>query len=393
MNLAGNAVKFTSVGEVLIHVAPMEAPENQAGIRVEVRDTGEGIPFEAQERLFEPFTQADAATTRRFGGTGLGLAISRQLVELMHGRIGFESTEGKGSMFWFEIRLPIDAVQPDGTSTRGLSGRRFLVVDDNATNRKVISAQLATMGAEAQCVANAREALAALERSGPFTAVLLDWHMPERDGLSLARELRATGLVGAGRPGSEWLVLLSSAASHALANEDILFDCVLVKPVRLADLQRCLLRLIHGENHEQPAPGTATIAPPATDGNGALHLLLVEDNLSNQRVARMLLERLGHKVDVAADGEVALQMLAANHYDATLMDCQMPVLDGYEATRRIRRGDAPGVERDLCIIALTANAMASDRIKCLDAGMTDFVTKPVRLDDLRHVLARCIKPA
>jgi signal transduction histidine kinase/CheY-like chemotaxis protein len=390
MNLVGNAVKFTPSGEILIRVALKRMLGSRASIRVEVRDTGEGIASEAQGRLFEPFTQADAATTRRFGGTGLGLAISRQLVELMKGSIGFESSEGKGSMFWFELELPLDEVQPPDASHRELVGRRFLVVDDNANNRKVIAAQLASMGAEAECAAGAAEALASLDRRGPFTAVLLDWHMPERDGLSLARELRATGRVGGGRPGSEWLVLLSSAAFHSLVDGEFLFDAMLMKPVRVAELQRALLRLIHGgiERKPTPRPTAPAVVSPKSATDRTLSLLLVEDNLSNQRVARILLERLGHQVEVAADGEAALRALADHRYDAVLMDCQMPVLDGYEATRRIRAGEAPGVNPDICIIALTANAMPSDRLKCLSAGMSDFVTKPVRLDDLRTVLAR-----
>ncbi|HVE17007.1 MAG TPA: response regulator, partial [Chthoniobacterales bacterium] len=390
MNLVGNAVKFTSTGEVLIRVVLNGTSKDRAGIRVEVQDTGDGIPIETQGRLFEPFTQADAATTRRFGGTGLGLAISRQLVELMGGRIGFESTERIGTTFWFEIGLPLDSVQPESRPNHDLAGRRFLVVDDTANNRKVLSAQLASMEAEAKSVESAEEALDALDHDGPFTAVLLDWHMPGRDGLSLAAELRATGRVGGGRPGSEWLVLLSSAASIAQAEQDGVFDAVLAKPVRMADLQRCLLRLVQG-GMEKPRPEleAARNAVPHSAPDGSMHLLLVEDNISNQRVARLLLERLGHTVEVAADGEMALRMLAERRYHAVLMDCQMPVLDGFEATRRIRNGQAEGVDPNIYIIALTANAMASDRFKCLDAGMNDFVTKPVRIDDLRTVLAKC----
>ena len=391
MNLAGNAVKFTSAGEVLVHVSQRDAAMGGATFRVEVIDTGEGIPLAAQERLFEPFTQADAATTRRFGGTGLGLTISRQLIELMGGRIGFRSSEGKGSLFWFELQLPLDATQPGATSSRqDLSGRRFLVIDDNATNRKVVAAQLAAMGAESECAAGAGEALSLLREGHSFTALLLDWHMPDCDGPTLAAELRKSGLAGEGGRGGRWIILLSSAASNSPDNSQSLFDGVLVKPVRMADLERCLLRLVNGGSQKESTPSSAPAME--TPSSIPLHLLLVEDNISNQRVARMLLQRLGHEVDVAGDGRTALQKIAASRYDAVLMDCQMPVLDGYETTRCIRRGETPGVERDICVIALTANAMASDRLKCLDAGMNDFVTKPVRLDDLRDVLARCVKP-
>ncbi len=393
MNLAGNAVKFTTVGEVLIRVSLEERGTHATRFRVEVHDTGDGIPPAAQERLFEPFTQADAATTRRFGGTGLGLAISRQLVEHMGGRIGFQSVEGKGSIFWFELQLPLDPVQPDEPALAGLSGRRFLIVDDNATNRKIVTAQLASLGAASETAASAAEALGILRSRPPFTALLLDSHMPDQDGPSLARELHAIGLAGDRHRGGVRLLLLSAAANLPTKEDDALFDSVLTKPVRLADLQRCLLRLTGDEHEEKSAESPIASASELVSTHGRLRLLLVEDNVSNQRVARMLLERLGHSVDIAPDGEAALRQLAEGAYAAVLMDCQMPVLDGYEATRRIRRGEAPGVARDICVIALTANAMASDRIKCLDAGMDDVVTKPVRMDDLRDVLERRLPPA
>jgi signal transduction histidine kinase/DNA-binding response OmpR family regulator len=381
MNLAGNAIKFTTRGEVIVRLELLLAKEAQAAMRVEVRDTGEGIPRAAQAKLFQPFTQADASTTRRFGGTGLGLAISRQLVELMGGAIHFESEEGKGSRFWFDLELPIsDDQSPPASTASNLEGRSILVVDDNENNRKVVQGQLAHMGARATSVADAEAALAELRAGGEFAAVLLDWHMPECDGLALARRIRAE----LPRPQPK-LVLMSSAASHGGGGAEELFDAMLMKPVRSSQLQRALLRLVEPSPARPTAPAKVS---PETHADGGLHFLLVEDNHSNQLVVRLQLRRLGHRVDLADNGERALEVLAERRYDGVFMDCQMPVLDGYEATQRIRAG-VPGVDPKIPIIALTANALPSDRLKCLMAGMDDFVTKPVRGEDLRQAIERC----
>ena len=380
MNLAGNAIKFTAKGEVVVRLEQLLAKGAHAAMRVEVRDTGEGIPREAQARLFQPFTQADASTTRRFGGTGLGLAISRQLVELMGGAINFESEEGRGSRFWFDLEL---AVAEDQTAAAGgsrdLQGRRILVVDDNENNRKVVNGQLAHLGATTVSVGDAEGAVAALRDDGPFAAVLLDWHMPDCDGLALARRIREE----VPRPLPR-LMLMSSAATHGGDGAEELFDAVLMKPVRSSQLQRSLLRLVEPPSLPRLLPGKEE--PQAADG---LRLLLVEDNHSNQLVVRLQLRRLGHNVDLADNGERALEALASRRYDCVFMDCQMPVLDGYETTQRIRTGVATGVDPKIPIIALTANALPSDRLKCLMAGMDDFVTKPVRGEDLRHAIERC----
>ncbi|HEY8903335.1 MAG TPA: response regulator [Chthoniobacterales bacterium] len=382
MNLAGNAIKFTSQGEVIVCLEQLHAREGYVTIRIEVTDTGEGISEEAQGRLFQPFTQADASTTRRFGGTGLGLAISRQLVELMGGVIEVRSIEGRGSRFWFDLELPVATDQAaTGNEAQDLSGRRILVVDDNENNRKVICGQLTGLGASVEAIANAEEALVAFRTRGPYAALLVDWYMPDCDGLCLARRLREESSP------LPPMVLMSSSAVHVCDGSEEMFDAVLVKPVRKSQLQRCLLRLIDPSGADTSSPVGAATGPDAKPSG--LNLLLVEDNHSNQLVVRMQLRRLGHNVDLADNGKSALEALSAQRYDGVFMDCQMPVLDGYEATQRIRSGGVPGVDPKIPIIALTANALPSDRLKCLMAGMDDFVTKPVRGEDLRQAIERC----
>jgi CheY-like chemotaxis protein len=382
MNLAGNAIKFTSQGEVIVCLEQVHAKEGYVTIRIEVTDTGEGISEEAQSRLFQPFTQADASTTRRFGGTGLGLAISRQLVELMGGVIEVRSVEGRGSRFWLDLELPVATDQAaTGNEAQNLSGRRILVVDDNENNRKVIRGQLTGLGASIEAVANAEEALVAFRTRGPYAALLIDWYMPDCDGLCLARRLREES------PSLPPMVLMSSSAVHVCDGSEEMFDAVLVKPMRKSQLQRCLLRLIDPAGTD--TPNVIGAAKDPNEKPPGLNLLLVEDNHSNQLVVRMQLRRLGHNVDLADNGNSALEALSAQRYDGVFMDCQMPVLDGYETTQRIRSGGVPGVDPKIPIIALTANALPSDRLKCLMAGMDDFVTKPVRGEDLRQAIERC----
>ncbi|MBC7368943.1 MAG: PAS domain S-box protein [Undibacterium sp.] len=384
-NLVGNAVKFTESGEVVVSVRRLRERGMRTAFRIEVRDTGVGIPHEAQGRLFQAFTQADGTTTRKFGGTGLGLAISRQLIELMTGSIGFESEPGRGSTFWFELELP----RVTTTAVAGLAvlpgAARLLVVDDNATNRQILVAQLAGFGLRAEAVADGATALARLRTQvalgEPFHAVLLDWHMPGMDGLALAVEIRAVATLAA-LP----LLMLSSAGAlpDPAATSAINFAAFLTKPVRQAQLHRCLGRVLNRPELLMAFQAART----AAEGRG-LRLLVVEDNSANQLVARMLLTKLGHAVDLAGDGQQALEQLARQGYDAVLMDCQMPRLDGYEATRRIRAGVVPGLNVRIPVIALTAYAMPGDREKCLKAGMDDYVTKPLRAAELREVFVRC----
>ncbi len=375
-NLLGNAIKFTERGAIRVTVRTVAAAAQRATVRVEVRDTGVGIAPEARTRLFQPFMQEDASITRRFGGTGLGLAISRQLVELMGGEIGCESEPGRGSVFWFEVGF----AQGDGSPAPAVPlppGRRVLVVDGDAGNRRIALGQLARLGVNAEAVADASAALASLAdpTAGPWHAVLIDRDSPGMGGLALATAIRA-------RPAPPPLLLLSltGPAGDFAAAGAAGIAVFLTKPVGDAALRRGLARAL--------GAALESVAPPVPSGR-SLRLLLVEDNPSNQRVAALLLAKLGHEADLATDGQQALERLAGRAYDAVLMDCQMPGLDGYQAARRIRSGSVPGVNPRVPIIALTAYALAGDRARCLAAGMDEHLTKPLRPADLAAALARC----
>ncbi len=386
-NFVGNALKFTASGEVSVHVRALEETETELSLRVQVVDTGIGIRSEVQKLLFHPFVQADGSTTRHFGGTGLGLAISRRLVELMGGKIGFESSFGHGSTFWFE--LPLSKV--GGRRVEALpvlpTTLRLLAVDANATNRQIIAAQLSSWGAQVDAVETgsaALERLHAQARAGlPYQAALLDGQLFDMDGVELARRIRGNPLISQ----TPLLLLSSEHGTAALGQTGVsYFDAILQKPVRKGELHASLTRALA----EQHAPrDSATRKQASKVASRSLHVLLAEDNRTNQLVGRRLLEKLGHSVKVASDGAEALAMLACEHYDAVLMDCQMPDMDGYMATRQIREGQVPGLDPRLPIIALTAYAMPSDRERCLAAGMDDYVSKPVSLEELSATLERC----
>jgi len=389
INLVGNAVKFTEQGEVFVRVRLLNENNGQVAFQCLVGDTGIGIESEAQKRLFQPFTQADGTTTRRFGGTGLGLAISRQLVGLMGGEIDFESEPGRGSKFWFELSLQRCAVISPAIARRLPAGLRALVVDDNETNRSILAAQLHAYGVEAEMLSDATRFIPRLveqhEAGTPFALGVLDWNMPELDGLHLALQIRARPEF-AGLP----LIMLSSAGHLANAQqiETAKFAALLTKPVRSEQLYRSLIGIL-GLESVAPAklanPGWAMVRRPPGSG---LRILMAEDNRTNQMVARRILEKMGHTVDVVENGLEVIERLPQQSYDAVLMDCQMPVMDGYEATRQIRAGQIPGVNRNIPVIALTAYAMADDRLKCLQAGMNDYVTKPIRPDNLHEAFLR-----
>lgn len=377
-NILSNAVKFTSEGEVILSVSTLAETETDTRLLFEVRDTGIGIAKDLSLRIFEPFVQADGSDARKYGGTGLGLSISRQIVEALGGEIGVESEPGEGSRFWFSATFQ----KQTDTASRVLAitdlpeDLRVLVVDDNATNRKILQLQLSNLQMRSSSVSGADEALEILRKENaggsPFSLALLDMQMPGMDGLSLARAIKSDPATAGTR-----LVLLSSLGDH-LAESTLSEAGVeghLVKPLKQTRLQTALATLL-GKNSSTPAP----VPTPLTPTNGtrkpvsALRILLAEDNMVNQRVTLLQLQRLGFTADIAKDGREVLKALETIPYDVILMDCQMPTMDGYEATREIRRLYP---SKHIHIIAMTANAMPEERDMCLEAGMDDFLSKPV----------------
>ncbi len=387
MNLVGNAVKFTDTGEVAVAASVLRQDGERLRIRLTVRDTGVGIPPEARERLFNPFAQVDATATRRFGGTGLGLAITRQLVARMGGEVGFESEPGHGSLFWVELEFPRRGpIEPQRLPA--LSGCRVLVVDDNDTSRAILVRQLQRAGVATEAYGDAPTALKRLrDATAPACdAAVIDWHMPGMTGLDLARAIREES----GKAALPIIMLASAALrSEAISAAGIGVATLLTKPVTGSRLARSLAGTLSAPAHQ---PAAAPVEYAAAK-DGALHVLVVEDNLANQQVASMLLDSLGHKAVVASNGHQALERLAHREFDAVLMDCQMPLLDGYETTRWIRSGKVAGVNVRIPVIALTAYAREEDRQRCLDAGMNDYVAKPIRIAELKAALLRAVANA
>ena len=410
MNLVGNALKFTERGHVLVSVSgevvdPDGAGDARLRLQIAVEDTGPGIDPAAQSQLFEPFTQADASTTRRFGGTGLGLAISRRLVELMGGEIGLQSTPGEGSTFRFSLELPCADGAPAPALPGTLSGRRILLVDDNDPGRDMLAGYLRQAGMLVTTAGSGPAALAELEH-GTFDMALIDDQMPDMDGLLLCELIRIDDAW------SGMKLVLMCAADFRGVDESRAVDRCIVRPVMPDQLLQDLAMSLDaapaaGVARRQPRAGAAAggsgsgtqEAPgprpvpdsgrlPARPGGGARRVLLAEDNAINQKVAVRMLEKLGYRIDVAADGEEAVDMWRHFDYDAVVMDCQMPRIDGLEASRRIRALEREQGRDRTPIIAMTANAMHQDRSDCLAAGMDDYLAKPVRQDDLAATLGR-----
>ncbi|MBI3879769.1 MAG: PAS domain-containing protein [Verrucomicrobia bacterium] len=387
-NLVGNAVKFTEQGEVVVRVEKEGENGDEVTLRFTVSDTGIGVTPEAQAKIFQSFTQADGSMARRYGGTGLGLSISKQLVELMRGKIGIESTPGDGSTFWFT--LPFKTLPAAPLSVPALASQRVLAVDDNHTHALCLRDTLAGLQMSAEAVNSATVALAALRRAAaegnPFRLVLADAQMPDTDGLALAAAIKADENLRATE-----VILLTSLDEKTEGPGEAAVAAKLAKPVRLRRLVSCLTAVLLGERTdrtEQPAAfdTQVTVVSPGR----ALRILLAEDNAVNRKVALRQLEKLGLTADNATNGNEALAALAQKQYDVVLMDCQMPDLDGYQTTRLIRQREAqagPGARR-VYIIAMTANALMGDREECIGAGMDDYIVKPVEVAKLRAALTR-----
>jgi signal transduction histidine kinase/CheY-like chemotaxis protein/PAS domain-containing protein len=409
-NLVGNAVKFTERGDVTLQAYLEEDGADAAVIRFEVTDSGIGIPLETQAKLFMPFVQADSSTTRKYGGTGLGLSISKQLVELMGGRMGVTSLPGKGSTFWCTARFLKQPRSPRAIVPAGdLKGRRVLIVDDNESNRMILHTLVTGWGMADDVAEDAAAAWRLIEQSAhagrPYELAILDVLMPEKDGLQLARELQRHPACAGLR-----IVVMTSLLQRGHAEQARQAGAMgyLPKPVRHDELRECL-RTVLGMTTtppSAPAPATPRLITRHTLAEDVRRpvVLIVEDNIVNQKLAVRMVEKLGYRSDVVGNGREALAALERGEYAAILMDCQMPVMDGFEATRIIREkeqrqwsivnghsketGDkksssAPLTGRHIPIIAVTANAMQGDRERCLAAGMDEYLAKPVKLDELR----------
>ncbi len=396
LNLVGNAIKFTEEGEVVVRVTLLEQSISHAAVHIEVADTGIGITPEACDRIFEQFLQADGSTTREHGGTGLGLAICKRLLLLMGGSIRVQSSPGHGSTFGIDLRLPL-ARTPMRAGLQGtaLAGLRVLVVDDNQTNRDILQHQLEGWRAQVRCVEGAPQALAALAESAragrAFDLAVLDMHMPGMDGLQLAKAIQAQPVLATTK-----LMMLSSTCATADQDERAQAGILryLNKPIRRADLHRAIAGMLAAQAPETAPPQNAPHQPAGKAAARQLQgrVLLVEDNPINQGVAKAMLAKLGLKWVLANHGGEAVELVRTDDFDLVLMDCQMPVMDGYEATAAIRAlPDGRGVR--LPIVALTANAMQGDEQICLNAGMNGFLAKPYGLAVLHGVLAAWLPAA
>jgi two-component system sensor histidine kinase/response regulator len=399
VNLVGNAIKFTQQGEIVIRAEPVEENETQAKINFSVQDTGIGIPKDRVAAIFDRFTQADGSTTRKYGGTGLGLTICKQLVEAMGGQIGVDSLPGTGSTFWFTVLLEKQLLTSTQKAAQSfilpvdVTGMRIICIDDNATNRKVISKMVEGFGCRIETAASGPEGLemlrAAQHADDPFRLVLLDMQMPGMDGEQTAREIKADPALR----GSSEVIILTSMGQRGDAARLEALGCAayLIKPVKQQMLYETLLAVVVRAEHEKPKLVTQHLL--SEQKRQDLRILLAEDNPVNQKLAVILLQKAGFSVDAVENGQRALEKVQNDRYNAVLMDVQMPEMDGFEATRLIRHWEITQGRSRIPIIAMTAHALKGDRELCLEAGMDDYVSKPLEPKALFNALDRWTQPS
>ena len=392
INLANNAVKFTKQGEVAIRGELERETATEICVRFSVTDTGIGIPKKAQRKLFQSFTQVDASTTRKFGGTGLGLTISKQLAEMMGGEIGIESQEGKGSTFWFTVLLKKQPQENRQRQSRDidLTGKRILVIDDNKTNRDILRLQLQSWHCIVEEAEDATEAFKLLhqqaEDKAPFAIAFVDLQMPGLDGETLGKIIKNEATIK-----DTILIMFTSIGQRGDARRmsEIGFAAYLTKPLKQSQLYDCLVTVLGLEGTAAQKTRLVTRHTLAENRKLNVKILLVEDNIDNQKIATWQLKKLGYAVEWVDNGKQAVEAVASKSYDLVLMDCQMPVMDGFEATEAIRQLE--NEDRRITIIAMTANAMQGDRERCLEAGMDDYISKPIKKEKLAETLERWTK--
>jgi PAS domain S-box-containing protein len=389
VNLVGNAIKFTDRGEVVVEVTVPAFSEQDVKLRFRIKDTGVGIPADKIDKIFEQFEQADSSTTRQYGGTGLGLAIGSRLVELMGGQLVVQSTPGEGSEFSFDVTLPIDPAGEAYSTGVDLQDVPVLVVDDNSTNRRILEDMLFSWGMKPQTAPSALKGFAILRglaaAGEPINLVLTDVNMPTHDGFELVRWIRDEPATRHAK-----VILLTSGGRYGEGElrKALDIETQLIKPVKQSDLLDAVATAL-GKNRPRPHDAERWAATEST--SGPLRILLVEDNVVNQRLALGLLDKHGHVVTVAGNGRQAIDVFRKGEFDVVLMDVQMPDMDGLEATREIRMWESQ-FGRHTPIIAMTAHAMTGDRDRCLAAGMDDYISKPVRIAKLMAAIASCVDP-
>jgi CheY-like chemotaxis protein len=390
VNLLGNAIKFTAEGEVVLQVEIQDESEDEVVLHFAVRDTGIGIPLEKQQLIFEAFTQTDSSTTRKYGGTGLGLAISSRLVNRMGGKIWVESEPDRGSTFHFTTRFQLQKISSRKYAPLGaeaLLGLPVLVVDDSATNGRILREMLLAWQMNPQLTENGPEALTILERANtegtPFSLILLDARMPGMDGFSVAERIKQDA-----RLAKSAVIMLTSGGfrGDAARCRELGIQGYLTKPIKRSDLLEAINVVLGSQTGAEVSPSLVTLHS-LRESRGRLRILLAEDNRVNQLLAVRLLEKRGHEVTVAGNGEEALEALDKQAFDLVLMDIQMPEMDGLQATAAIRKGEMKS-GKHIPIIAMTAHAMVGDKERCLEAGMDDYIAKPIRPEELGDVLKR-----